>query len=305
MQLSANSKVIVQGITEPLGKYWTSQMKAYGTQIIAGVSAGQGGDSWEDIPIFDLVEDAIAYTKPEVIAQTGIVDATIIFDQPYKVLDTALEAIDAGISNIIIASEKVPPSDIVYLLKKAQITNTSVLGPSQGSIIIPEQLLIGSLEPQFYSPGSVGIIGRSNSLTNEIAYNLTTAKLGQSWAINLGNEGMIGLNFRDWLEFLENDAATEVIVIVGQPQSSEEEIAAEYIPEGMEKPVVAYLAGHNAPSEQLKGDAGIIIAAQLSGTMPNTSSIAQKITALKQAKVAIAQRPSQVPDLVKKALKKK
>lgn len=296
MQLSASSPVIIQGITEPFGQYWTKKMKAYGTQVVAGVSVGEGGKTWEDIPIFDLVEDAVA--------AVGAVDGTIIFESSYQVLDAALEALNAGIGNIIIASSQIPPVDTVHLLKKAHIANTPILGPGHAGLIIPEKVLFGSIEPQFYTAGSVGIISRAGSLTNEVAYNLSQAQVGQSLAVNLGNEGITGLSFRDWLEFLDHDPATEVIVLIGQPRSSEEEIAADYIANVMQKPVIAYLAGQSTPSDKPKGDAAVIIAAQLSGTLVNTKSTAQKVTALKNAKVPIASRPSQVPELVQKALKK-
>jgi succinyl-CoA synthetase alpha subunit len=271
-------------------------MKAYGTQIIAGVSAGQGGKTWEDIPIFDLVEDAIA--------AVGTVDGTIVFESPYQVLDAALEALNAGIGNIILASSQVPPLDTVRLLRKADLANTPILGPGHAGLIVPEKVLLGSIEPQFYTAGPVGIISRATSLTNEVACSLSQAQMGQSLAVNLGDEGIIGLSFRDWLEFLDHDPATEVIVLIGQPRSSEEEIAADYIANVMQKPVVAYLAGQSAPSDKPKGDAAVIIAAQLSGTLTNTSNAAQKVTALKSAKVPIASRPSQVLELVQKALKK-
>lgn len=295
MHLSATSPVIIQGITEPFGQYWAKKMKAYGTKILAGVSAGQGGETWEDIPIFDLVEDAIA--------EVGIVEATLIFDSSYQVLDAALEAINAGISNLVLASRQVPPLDTVRLLKKAFVTNTTILGPGQGGLIIPEKALFGGIEPQFYTAGSVGMISRATSLTDEVANTLSQAKLGQSLAINLGNEGLIGLSFRDWLEFLDHDPNTEVVVMIGQPLSNEEEMAADYIANVMQKPVIAYLAGKNAPADQPKGDAAVIIAAQLSGTLTNSSSTSKKVSALKKAKVSIASRPSQIPNLVKKALK--
>jgi succinyl-CoA synthetase alpha subunit len=296
MQLSATSPVIIQGITEPFGRYWTKKMKAYGTKIVAGISAGQGAQTWEDIPMFDLVENAIS--------EVGIVDTTIIFDPPYQVLDAALEAINAGINHIILASHQVPPLDIVRLLKKAHIANISILGPGQAGLIIPEKALFGSIEPQHYTAGAVGIISRATSLTDEIAGNLTQGKLGQSLAVNLGDEGIIGLSFRDWLEFLDHDPDTEVIVLIGQPRSSEEEVAADYIANVMQKPVIAYLAGQSTPADKPRGDAAVMIAAQLSGTLDNTSNTSQKVSALKKAKVLIATRPSQIPDLVKKALKK-
>jgi succinyl-CoA synthetase alpha subunit len=295
MKLTPDSKILIQGISEPLASYYAPRMKAYGTKIVAGVSAGKGGQEIAEIPLFDLVEQAIS--------QVGEVETSLIFVEPYGVLDGALEAINAGIRQIIIISRRVPPLDMVYLLKKAQGSNTFILGSGSQGILIPDQLWLGIGEPSFYKPGKVGLIGRADSLRDEVALTLSQAGLGQSMAVSLGTDGIIGSNFEQWLQTFEEDEATEAIVLIGQPNGSAEARAAEYIASAIEKPVIAYLAGLQAPLEQSFGDAATIIANQLSHSVATTSTDKQTLTAFKEAKVTVAKRPAQIPELVKKALK--
>lgn len=297
MHLNHKSKILIQGMLNPLAQYSMAQMKAYGTQIVAGVSVGEGGRQWQDIPLFDLVEEAIALV--------GTVDATLIFVSPLDVLDAALEAIAAGISQLIILSNYIPPSDMVKLLFLARSTQTFILGPGSAGLIIPEQILLGSLEPQFYTPGKVGLISRSNSLTNEIAYHLTQSGLGQSLVVNLGDESILGSSFEEWLPILEEDKTTDAIVLVGQPQGSQEQAALNYITQTLKKPIIAYLAGRNTPAEKPLGDAAAIVATQLSGILPDTHTASEKIAVFEKAKVPVAKTPSQIPELVQKALKKR
>lgn len=295
MQWTPDSKVLIQGISEPLGAYYAARMKAYGTNIVAGVSVGKGGEKVEEIPIFDLVEQAIA--------EVGEIEISLIFVEPFSVLDAVVEAIAAGIRQIIIVSSGVPPLDMVRLLRKAQATNTFILGSGSHGLIIPEKLWLGINEPQFYQPGKVGIISRIDSLCDEVAYTLTKANLGQSSAVSLGTDGIIGSSFEQWLQILEEDELTEAIVLLGQPDGSAEIAAADYIASAIEKPVIAYIAGVNAPVERRFGDAINIIATQLSQTSSTTSSERQAIVAFKQAKVTIAKRISEIPKLIQKALK--
>ena len=295
MNWTPESKVLVQGITEPLGSDYASKMKACGTNIVAGVSAGQGGQFLDQIPVFDLVEEAIS--------QVGEVGTALIFVEPYSALDAALEAIAAGIKQIIIVSRGVPPLDMVRLLKKAQATNTLILGPGSKGIIIPEKIWLGTSEPQFYTPGNVGLIDRTDSLSYEVALELNQAGLGQSIAVSLGTDGIIGSSVEQWLQILEEDQTTQAIVLIGQLSGSIEESAAEYIASTIKKPVIAYIAGLQAPVERTFGDAATMIAAQLSHSVPTISTDKQTIAAFQKAKVSVAKRPSQIPQLVKKALK--
>jgi len=294
--LRPDSKILVQGITEPLGAIYTPRMKAYGTNVVAGVSPGRGGQLLDNIPIFDLVEQALSVV--------GSVDATIIFVPPYWVMDAALEAIAAGIPQIILITGGIPPLDMVRLFRKAEATNTLILGPCSAGIIMPGKILLGSHESEFYTPGTVGLISCSDTLTYEVAWELTQAGLGQSLGVSLGSDAIVGSSFCQWLKILDKDENTKAIVLVGQTGSGNEAAAAEYIAAEIDKPVVAYIAGGHVPTEKRLVDAVAIIASQLSGPMIDADTAQSKIAAFKQAKIPVAKRPSQIPDLVKKALKK-
>lgn len=296
MNLTQDTKVLVQGITQPLGTYYTDRMKAYSTNVVAGVSIGKGGQDVHGIPVFDLVEQAYQ--------QTGPFDVTIIFVESYSALDAALEAIDAGIGHIILVTSGIPPLDMVCLLRKAEATDTLILGPSSSGIIVPGKVLLGTQESEFYTPGSVGLISRAGTLTYEVALSLTQAKLGQSVSINLGTEAMVGSSFRQWLQHLAMDEKTKAIVLIDQAGGGSEEATAAYIAAAIDKPVVVYVAGSHTPVDKQVNDAGAVIAALLSGPVTSATTAQHKVEAYRQAKVTVAERPSQIPDLVKKALKK-
>jgi succinyl-CoA synthetase alpha subunit len=296
MNLTPDSKVLVQGITQPLASYHAARMKTYGTNIVAGICAGQGGQELQGIPVFDLVEQASQNVGP--------IDTTIIFVESYGVLDAALEAIDAGIRQIGLVTGGIPPLDIVRLQRKAQTTQTLLVGPSSSGIIVPGKVLLGTQESEFYTPGSVALISRTSTLTYEVALALTQAGLGQSIGVNLGSDAIAGSSFRQWLQILATDERTKAIVLVDRTGGGSEEATADYIAEAIDKPVVVYVAGCYTPVDKQVGNASAIIAAQLSGPVTNSTTAQNKVAAFKQAKVPVARRPSQIPDLVKKALKK-
>ncbi|MBO9997820.1 MAG: CoA-binding protein [Cyanobacteria bacterium SID2] len=306
MQFTSNTKVLVYGITEPLAATHTVLMKAYGTQIVAGVSPGYGGQIQDGIPIYDMVEEAIK--------DIGSIDTAIIFVPPYLVLDAALESIAAGIRQLAIVTEGMPPMDVVRLVRKADATETLVVGPSSPGIIVPGQVLVGTHPTQFYTPGSVGIVSRSGTLTYEIALVLTQAGLGQSIAVGIGGDGILGSSFAQWLQMLDEDEKTESIVLVGEIGGSSEELAAQYAAEAIDKPVIAYVAGRYAPKGKRLGHAGAIVAAHLSETQKfggapvlemDIGTAEHKIEAFKQVDIPVAERPSDLPKLVKKFSKKK
>lgn len=294
MKWQPESQVLIQGITEPLATYYVPKMKAYGTNIVAGVSSGRGGEKLDEIPIFDLVEQAIA--------EVGKVETTLIFVQSYGVLDAALEAIAAGIGQIVIVTSGVPPLDMVRLLRKAQTTNTFILGSGSQGLLVPDKLWLGIGEPKFYTPGKIGLISRTDNSIDEVALALTQAGFGQSIAANLGTDAILGSTFEQWLQILEEDDDTDAIVVVGQANGSSEIGAAEYIASAIEKPVIVYLAGLYAPIERHFRDATTVIATQLSHSVPTTSVDKETLAILKEAKIALAKRPSEIPTLVKKAL---
>lgn len=296
MNFSADSKVLVQGIAEPLGILYAPVMRAYGTSIVAGVSPGCGGKTIEDIPVFDLVEQALE--------QVGSVDVAVIFVSPYAVLDAALEAMAAEIRQLVLITEGVPPLDMVRLLREAEATETLVVGPSSPGVIVPGKILLGTHPPYCYSPGPVGVISRSGTLTHEVALELTRAGLGQSIAIGIGGDRILGSSFQQWLQILEEDEQTEVIVLIGEIGGDSEETAAHYIAEIIDKPVVAYIAGATAPKGQPIGHASAIVASKIAGLGAEIGTAESKLAAFKRAGIPVADRPSKIPKLVQQALEK-
>ena len=294
MKLTSESKVLIQGLYELSSSTHAARMKAYGTNVVAGINPGHGGQTLADIPVFDLVEQALA--------EVGPVDTTIIFVPPYQALDAALEAIAAGIRQIIIISAGMPPLDMVHLLRIAEATETLILGPNSPGIIVPEKILLGTHASEFYTPGTVGIVSRSSTLTYEIALQLTTAGLGQSISVSIGSDTIIGSSFLQWLQILDEDETTQAIVLIGEPGGNSEEAAARYIAEAIDKPVIAYITGRQAPAGKHWGHTGNLAA--VVGRGANVGTAQSKLAAFKEAKVAIAERPSEIPELVKKALKK-
>lgn len=295
MIFSPQDRVLVQGIREPLGLTYAPMMRAYGTNVVAGISSSHGGTDLYEIPIFDLVDDAIA--------QVGHIDTSVIFVPPYAVLDAAFEAIAANIRQLVIVSGGVPPLDMVRLLRKAEATETLIVGPNSPGIIIPGQLLLGIQPTSFYTPGSVGVISRNGTLTYEVALQLSQAGLGQSISVCIGKDAIIGSSFPQWLQILEEDDRTEAIVLVGEVGGDSEEAAAHYIAEAIDKPVIAYVAGRNVPRGRRVGHAGAIVDAQILELGPDTGTAQSKINAFRRAKIPVADRPSQLPDLVKRALR--
>lgn len=290
------AKVLIQGIAEPLALYSAARLQSYGTNIVAGASSGNGGQELAGIPTYDLVEEAIA--------QVGKIEVSLIFAQPYAVLDAALEAMAAGLRQLILMTEGVPPLDLARLFEKAQATETLVLGPGSGGLIIPEKICWSTSEPSFYRPGKVGIISCADCLADEVAFGLTQAQLGQSIAVHLGTGPILGSSFADWLSILNADKATEVILLVEQHLRGNQEAAVEYLNAEVDKPVIAYIAGSHLPSPEVAGDSASAIAARLTHPIPHTSTAARKIAACKKAKIPVAKYLSQIPDLVSKALEK-
>lgn len=306
MKFTPQSQVIVQGILEPLGQIYAPQMKAYGTNVVAGISPASERSEWQGIPIFDLVEQAIAVS--------GSVDTTVILTPPYQVLDAALEALAAGIRQLVILSQGVPPMDMVRLLRRAEALETLIVGPNSPGLIVPGQVLLGTHPPAFYQPGSIGLLSRSGTLTYAVAQELTQAGLGQSIALGIGGNPLVGSSFCQWLQILDEDEQTEVIVLIGELGTDQEEMAADYIIEAIETPVIAYIAGQSLPTLPLSSQALLppqhrIMPFSLTTTSAeNTADFgtpARKIAAFQKAKIPVAQSLAHVPTLVKKALKKK
>jgi succinyl-CoA synthetase alpha subunit len=292
MNLTPDSKVIVQGFSEFISATHISQMKAYGTNLVAGVEPGCGGSKQYSLPVFDLVE--------EVVKKYGVIHTTIICVHPYQVLDAALEAMASGIRQIIIISPGVPPLDMVNLFRRAEAEETIIVGPNSPGIIVPGKILLGTHPSEFYKPGQVGIVSRSTTLTYEIAWELTQVDLGQSIGVSIGSDGVVGSSFIQWLQILDEDENTQAIVLVGQPGGGREEAAAGYISEMIDKPVIAYIAGVHAPPAKHWRQTGTLAA--VIGRDPDFGTAKNKLKAFRKAKIPVAKRPSQVAQLVKKVL---
>lgn len=292
MNLTTDSKVLIQGFCEFISANHIAQMKAYGTNLIAGIDPGNGGEEKNNLPIFDLVE--------EVTAKFGQIDTTIICVNPYQVLDAALEAIASNISQIIILSAGVPPLDMVTLLRKTETREILVVGPNSPGIIVPGKILLGTQPSEFYTPGCVGIVSRSSTLTYEVAWELTKAGFGQSISVSIGSDIIVGSSFQQWLQILDEDETTEAIVLVGQPGGEGEEIAAQYIAETIDKPVIAYIAGRHESANkywyQTRNAATVV------KRDPNFGTTQNKLAAFQSVEVPVAEYPAQIPQLLKKVM---
>ncbi|HEY9769417.1 MAG TPA: CoA-binding protein [Coleofasciculaceae cyanobacterium] len=294
MNWSPPNKVIVQGITSNRAAFCAVQMKAYGTDIVAGISPGSGGTKVGDIPVFDLIE--------QVQAQVDKIDMSLIFVDSYQVLDAAREAIAAGIDRLVILTPKVPPLDTIELIRHAKKTNTLILGPGSDGMIIPQQSWLGNLQPQFYQPGTVGLITSSQHLCYEVAVELNAANLGQSMVVSLGDDRIVGSSLTYWLSILNQDPNTTAIVSIGQRINETEEIIAYSRNHGYNKPVIIYLAGLKAPQEKVYYDAITIISNYLSGSIPAVNRDRQTVDKLKKIGIKVANKPSEIPPLIQKAL---
>ena len=296
MNWNLDHKILLQGFTLPDALQYIQSRQNTDTKIVAIISAGDGGQEIDNCPVFDLVEEAIA--------SLGKIETTLIFNPPYEVLDAAYEAMASGVRQIIIGSSGVPPLDLLQLLRKAETKNALVLGPGNAGIIVPEKVCLGDINPKFYQPGEVAIINRGCcSLSYEVALGLNHAGFGESIAINLGNEDIIGMSCSQWLEILANDEQTRVIVlIISDPQHLEEKALADYLTNQIHKPVIAYLFDKHNLKSLIRQDTSKMIVVRLPFFSGLISSIEDVIKTLSIAGVAIAQTPAEIPDLVKQSI---
>lgn len=292
IDLQLDSRILIQGADNPLALAAIGRMQPYGTKIVGITIAGKGGQQLGNLPIFDLVEQAQA--------ALGSIETSLIFVPAYEVLDAALEAIAAGIPQLVIVTRGVPPLDMIRLLRHASITNTLILGSGSAGIIIPDRLLLGIYQPQLFSPGKVAIISRNQSLTAEIASELNQANLGQSIVIHIGSDPLVGSSCRLWLEWLQSDPLTESIVLVGDICWDSEAATAAYLLQQQGKPVVAYLAGIHASTPHPLTDAAIVLSHTLSKPIHHSDTIQQRIETYKRAKIPVAKKIGQIPHLLKK-----
>jgi succinyl-CoA synthetase alpha subunit len=238
----------------------------------------------------------------QILTQIEKIDISLIFVHPYQVLDAAQEAIAAGIRQIIIFTSEVPPLDTISLLKCALANDTLLLGPGSHGLVIPEQVWLGKLDPQFYQLGTVGLITTSQHLCYEVAWELNRADVGQSIAVSLGSDRIIGSNLSKWLSILNQDSNTKAIVSIGHSINDTEEIMTYCRDYSDRKPIIAYLAGLKTPQEKVFRNAKTIIYNHLSASIPVVNTERQIIAELKKAGIKVATRPSEIPALIQQAL---
>jgi succinyl-CoA synthetase alpha subunit len=283
--MDSSTPVIVQGITGREGQFHTRNMIASGTRIVGGVTPGKGGDTIEGVPVFDTVNEARAATGAT---------ASCIFVPPSGAADAIMEAASAGIQLIVCITEGIPTIDMTRAMLTVREHNALLIGPNCPGMCTPGHGKIGIIPYQIFTPGPVGFISRSGTLTYEVVALLTEAGLGQSTCIGIGGDPIIGSTFADYLRMFEADPQTRVIVICGEIGGSDEEDAAEYI-KSMSKPVVAFVSGRTAPAGKRMGHAGAIISG-------NTGTAQGKVAAFQAARVPVADTIFDIPDMVTEAL---
>lgn len=280
-----HTRLIVQGITGREGQFHTGQMLAYGTKVVGGVTPGRGGQEVEGVPVFDTVQAAVEATDA---------NASVIFVPAPFAADAILEAAAAGVELITCITEGVPIQDMVEAVQYVRRQGVRLIGPNCPGLITPGEALIGIMPGRIFTPGPVGLISRSGTLTYEVVDELTAKGYGQSTAVGIGGDPIIGTRFIDVLKMFEADDATKVVVLIGEIGGSDEEEAAEYIKE-MTKPVVSFISGRTAPEGKRMGHAGAII----SGGRGTAQS---KVAAFEAAGVPVADTISHIVQLVGETL---
>lgn len=284
--LDHTTRVIVQGITGREGQYHTRNMKNAGTNVVGGVTPGKGGETVDGLPVFDTVNEAKAATGA---------NASCIFVPPAGAADAIMEAASAGIGLIVCITENIPVIDMTRAILVVREHNATLIGPNCPGMCTPGQGKIGIIPYQIFTPGPIGFISRSGTLTYEVVSLLTEAGLGQSTCIGIGGDPIIGSTFIDYLKLFETDPQTKAVVMCGEIGGSDEEDAAEYI-KTMSKPVVAFVSGRTAPPGKRMGHAGAIISG-------NTGTAQGKVAALQAANVPVADTIFDIPELVQQVLR--
>ena len=283
MLIGLDTKVLVQGITGHQGEYHAKSMLDSGTKVVAGVTPGRGGSKVQGIRVYDSVIAAVNATGA---------NASVVFVPARFVLDAVLEAIDAGLSTVVVVSEHVPQKDTLIMIEYGRLKGCHILGPNCPGIASSRYGKMGIMPTQIFKKGKTGVVSRSGTLTYEIVSALSEAGIGQSTCIGIGGDRIVGTSLIEVLEEFESDRETENIVLVGEIGGSAEEEAARMIKERMSKPVVAYIAGRTAPPGKRMGHAGAIISR-------GAGTASSKIEALNEAGVKVASLPSGIPALLR------
>ncbi|MFQ5677648.1 MAG: succinate--CoA ligase subunit alpha [bacterium] len=282
-----NTRLVVQGITGSEGTFHTRQMIEYGTNVVAGVTPGKGGQEFDEkVPIFNSVSEAVLNTQA---------NASAIFVPPPFAADAIMEAADAGVSLVVCITEGIPTLDMIKVHEYLSNRETRLVGPNCPGVISPGKCKIGIMPGFIHKPGKVGLISRSGTLTYEAVKQLSDLGIGQSTCIGIGGDPIIGTQFVDALRLFKEDADTAAVVMIGEIGGSAEQEAAAYIDSNYDKPVVAFVAGRTAPPGRRMGHAGAIISG-------SGGTAAEKAEVLKQAGVHVAVSPADIGVTMQKAL---
>lgn len=286
--IDKNSKVLVQGVTGRDGSFHALKMRSYGTNIVGGTSPGKGGQNVEGIPVFNTVAEAVE--------KTGA-DTSIIFVPAPFAKDAMFEAADAGIKLIVCITEGVPVMDAVAAQHYIKLKGARLVGPNCPGLISPDKSMVGILPTNIFKKGGTGVISRSGTLTYEIVDSLTKSGFGESTAIGVGGDPVVGLYFEDMLQLFQDDPETDSIVLVGEIGGDAEERAADFFKKNITKPVVAFISGRQAPKGKQMGHAGAIITT-------GSGTAAEKIAAFEAVGVPVAKETSEIPTLLKQLMNK-
>jgi len=271
-----STTVIVQGITGRDGGFHTKQMIEYGTKIVGGVTPGKGGQQFDDkVPVFNTVHDAVKATGA---------NTSVIYVPPMYAADAMMEAADAGIKFIVCITEGVPVLDMTRVFPFVKEKGARLLGPNCPGLITPGESKVGIIPGRICTPGNIGVVSRSGTLTYEVVYQLTRAGMGQSTCVGIGGDPINGTNFIDCLAAFEADPKTKAVAMMGEIGGTDEQEAAEFVRKRMKKPVVGFIAGQTAPPGRRMGHAGAIISG-------SAGTAAEKIEAFEKAGMGVAKRP--------------
>jgi succinyl-CoA synthetase alpha subunit len=282
-----STRLVVQGITGRDGSFHARQMIEYGTRVVAGVTPGKGGQVFDDtVPVFDTVAEAVA--------ETGA-NASVIYVPAAFASSAIFEAADAGARLIVCITEGVPVADMMTALPYVREKGARLIGPNCPGLIAPGIGKIGILPGQIVTPGPVGIVSRSGTLTYEVIFQLTRHGIGQSTCVGIGGDPLIGTNFVDCLQAFEEDPATSAVAMIGEIGGTDEQVAAEFVRDHMSKPVVGFIAGQTAPPGRRMGHAGAIISG-------SEGTAAEKMAAFRDCGIAVAERPADLVGLIEARL---